>query len=52
MSRDEAIKKLSKAPYDEDSISKEIEYVSNKLEISQKKLMEYLAIPKKTYKEL
>ena len=51
MSRDEAIKKLSKAPYDEDSISKEIEYVSNKLEISQKELLEYLDIPKKSYKD-
>ena len=51
MTRDEAIKELSKPPYDEDTISKEIEYVSNKLEISQKELLEYLDIPKKSYKD-
>ena len=51
MTRDDAIKELSKSPYDENTISKEIEFVSNKLEISQKELMDYLDIPKKTYKD-
>ena len=51
MTRDEAIKELSKPPYDKNMISKEIEFVSNKLEISKKELLEFLDMPKNTYKD-
>ena len=51
MTRESAIEELSKPPYNDNLISKEIEFVANKLEISQKELMQFLDIPRKSYKD-
>ena len=50
MSREEAINKLKKKPYDEDNIRNDIEYIANKLEITIKELNSYMTMPKKTFK--
>ena len=51
MTRDEALKKLSKPAYDENMIEHDFEYVATKLGITVKELQSYMGLPKKTYKD-
>ncbi len=51
MTRDEALVELEKLPYDPETISQEIEFVANKLDISVDELMGYMALPKKTFRD-
>lgn len=51
MTRDEAIAELEKLPYDEATIGQEIEFVANKLDITQDQLMDYMNLPLKTYRD-
>ena len=51
MKRDEALEKLKKPAYNEETIHQEFEYVSNKLSIPVEELQSYLDAPKKTYKD-
>jgi len=51
MDRTEAIKKLQKPAYDEETIHNEFEYISNKLGITIEELQSYLNAPLKTYKD-
>ena len=49
--RENALKELSSEPFAKINISKELEFVSNKLEINLDELLSYLKIPNKTYKD-
>lgn len=49
MTREEALSKINENPYDIDNIHNEIEYISNKLEISTNDLDYYHKIEKKFY---
>ena len=49
MTRDEAMNILEKPSYDEATIHNDLDYVSNKLEISTQELVEYLEAPKKYF---
>ena len=51
MTRDEAMAELEKLPYDEATIGQEIEFVANKLDITQDQLMNYMHLPLKTYRD-
>ncbi len=51
MTRDEALAELGNPPYDKETIGQEIEFVANKLDISVEELMNYMALPKKTYRD-
>ena len=51
MTRAEAIEQLKVPPYDEAEIHKDIEFVANKLGISEDELIKYLHQPNKTYKD-
>ena len=51
MSRDEALERLKKLPYDEQTIKNDFEYISNKLSISVDELQGYMDMEKKTYKD-
>ena len=51
MTRDEALAELLKLPYDPDAIGQEIEFVANKLDITADELMNYFALPKKTFRD-
>ena len=51
MARDEALERLKKLPYDEQTIKNDFEYVSNKLSISVDELQRYMDMEKKTYKD-
>ena len=51
MTRDEALKKLDKLPYDQSIIKNDFEYIANKLDISVDELQSYMDMPKKTYNE-
>jgi N-acetyl sugar amidotransferase len=51
MKRVEALEKLRKPAYDEETIHQEFEYIANKLGISVKELQSYMDAPKKTYKD-
>lgn len=51
MTRDEALEKLSKPPYDESTIAQEFEYVATKLGISAQELQGYMNEPNKSYKD-
>ena len=51
MTRDEAMVDLEKLPYDEATIGQEIEFVANKLDITQDQLMGYMKLPLKTYRD-
>lgn len=50
MSREEAIERLQSPAYDPATIHDDIEYISNKLDISTAELMGYFNAPNKTYK--
>jgi N-acetyl sugar amidotransferase len=51
MAREQAIQRLKEPPLDQATISRELEYVANKLGISEAELQGYLEAPKKTYKD-
>ncbi|MCC6545052.1 MAG: LPS biosynthesis protein, partial [Nitrospirae bacterium] len=51
MTREEALERLSKLPYDEDTISQDFEYVATKLGISVEELQGYMDGPNKSYKD-
>jgi N-acetyl sugar amidotransferase len=51
MSREEALDKLSKPPYDEAMIKHDFEYIATKLGISVNELQSYMNLPKKRYKD-
>ena len=51
LTRKEAFSLLSKAPYDESTISHDFEFVATKLGISPEELHAYLIAPNKTYKD-
>lgn len=50
MKREEAIDQLSKPSYDKSTIDRDIEFVANKLGISKNELMNYMKLPKKTFR--
>jgi len=49
MTREEAIRKLSKPSYDEETIKQDFEYVATKLGITVDKLQEYFDAPNKSF---
>lgn len=49
MTRDQALLELSKPSYDENTISKDIEFISNKLNITKLEFDKYYNLPIKTY---
>jgi N-acetyl sugar amidotransferase len=51
MTREQALKKLERPPYDEATIAQEFEYVATKLGISEAELQGYLDAPNKTYRD-
>lgn len=51
MTREEALEKLSRPPYDEETIGQDFEYVATKLGISVAELQSYMDAPNKTYKD-
>jgi N-acetyl sugar amidotransferase len=51
MTRDEALEKLTRPPYDEDTIAQDFEYVATKLGISVDELQGYMDGPNKSYKD-
>lgn len=51
MSREAALEALQKPAFDEATISRDFEYIANKLEISVDELSEYLNAPNKTYRD-
>ena len=51
MTRNEALEKLKKPAYDEETIHQEFEYISNKLGITVEELQSYMDAPIKTYKD-
>jgi N-acetyl sugar amidotransferase len=51
MSRDEALSRLEKPVYDEQSLVRDFEYVATKLGVSVEQLWEYHRLPIKTYKD-
>lgn len=51
MTRDEALQKLSRLPYDEENIAQDFEYVATKLGISVEELQGYMDGPNKSYKD-
>jgi N-acetyl sugar amidotransferase len=51
MTRQEALERLKQSPYDESTISYDLEYVANKLRISLVELNSYMDLPKRTYRD-
>ncbi len=51
MTREQALERLERLPYDEATIAQEFEYVATKLGISVTELQGYLDAPNKTYKD-
>jgi N-acetyl sugar amidotransferase len=51
MTRKEALEKLSKSPYDENTIAHDFEYVANKLGISVNELQGYMDAPNKSFRD-
>ena len=49
LSRQEALEKLKKPAYDNETIDDEFNFIAKKLAISRDKLQEYLDMPKKFY---
>lgn len=49
MTREEALEKLSKLPYDPETIGDEFNYIAKKLQISPEELNSYFTMPKKFY---
>lgn len=51
MTREEALERLAKPPYDEETIRQEFEYVATKLGISVEELQSYMDAPNKSYRD-
>ena len=51
MTREEALEKLKKPAYDEETIAQDFEYIATKLGISIEELQGYMDAPNKTYKD-
>lgn len=51
MTREEALEELKKKPYDVNTIHQDVEFISNKLGISEEELNSYMEMEKKTYKD-
>ena len=51
MTREEALERLKSKPYTEEYLQKEFEFISNKLDITQKELTEFFNLPLKSYKD-
>jgi hypothetical protein len=51
MTRDEALEKLQRPPFDEATVAQEFEYVATKLGISTAELQGYLDAPRKTHRD-
>ena len=51
MSREEALEKLKKPAYDEETIKQDFEYIATKLGITVEELQGYMDAPNKTYKD-
>ncbi len=51
LSRDDALKKLERKPYDDAEIEIEVQYVSKKLGISTQEFGEIMAAPPKSYRD-
>ncbi len=51
MTREEALEKLKKPPYDESTIAQDFEYIATKLGISVDELEGYFSAPNKSYKD-
>lgn len=51
MTREEALERLKLKPYTEEYLKKELEFISNKLDITQKELMEFFNLPLKSHKD-
>ena len=51
MMREEALEKLSKPAYDENTIKQDFEYIATKLGISVNELQGYMDLPNKSYKD-
>lgn len=51
MTREEALEKLKKPPYDPETIHQDFEFVANKLDISVEELQKYMDAPNKTYRD-
>ncbi len=51
MTRDEALEKLTKPPFDENTIQQDFEYIATKLDISVDELSGYFNAPNKSYKD-
>ncbi len=50
MSREDAIKELKKSPYEEKVIKEEINFIINKLDISEQEFWQFYNLPKKSYR--
>jgi len=51
MTREEALEKLSRPPYEDETIAQDFEYVATKLGISAEELQGYMDAPNKSYKD-
>lgn len=51
MTREEALEKLSKPPYDENTIAQDFEYIATKLGISVNELQGYMNAPNKSFRD-
>jgi len=51
LTREQALERLERLPYDEATVAQEFEYVATKLGISVTELQSYLDAPNKTYKD-
>ena len=51
MTREEALEKLEKPPYDPQTIDNDFEYIASKLRIPVEELRHYHEMPRKTYKD-
>tara|TARA_Y200000002_G_scaffold381298_1_gene394958 strand:- start:352 stop:1461 length:1110 start_codon:yes stop_codon:yes gene_type:complete len=51
MTREEALKKISKFPLSEKEINVEFSYIAKKLEITEKELKDFMMMPLKTFKD-
>lgn len=49
MGRDDALRELEADPYDKDAISRDIDYILSKLDLSKDEFDEIMALPNKTY---
>jgi len=51
LSRDEALEKIAKPAYDEDTMAQDFEYIATKLDVTVEDLRALLAGPKKSYRD-